>query len=177
MLSMKGPNEAVIAIIERVMAGDLLATGGAATQSPAAEGRSRVASIINKLDETQAEEALSGLAEINPDEARALKGMLFGFSDLTRLSVAGRTALLDKIPTDRLVLALRGTDTAFQQIALGSLAARAKRMVEAELTSGQNPPQREIRAAQRAIADMALAMAARGEIELDPPPPDAEAKA
>ncbi|CAN5117614.1 flagellar motor switch protein FliG [soil metagenome] len=177
MLSMKGPNEAVIGLIERAMAGDLLATGGGAVQSPAAEGRSRVASIINKLDETQAEEALSSLAELHPDEARALKGMLFSFSDLTRLSTAGRTALLDKIPTDRLVLALRGTDAAFQTIALGSLAARAKRMVEAELTSGQNPPQREVRAAQRAIADMALAMAARGEIELDPaPPPDAEAK-
>ena len=83
------------------------------------------------------------------------------------------TALLDKVPTDRLVMALRGTDPAFQQIALSSLAARAKRMVEAELTSGQNPPQREIRAAQRSISDLALAMAGRGEIDLAPAEPEA----
>jgi flagellar motor switch protein FliG len=163
MLGLQGVNNSAASALEQSLAGALLATAAAPSGS---ESRVKVANIINKLEEDQVAETMSGLAESLPEEAQALKSMLFTFSDIVRLSQQARTALLDKVPTDRLVLALRGTDPAFQQIALSSLAARAKRMVEAELTSGQNPPQREIRAAQRSISDLALAMAGRGEIDL-----------
>ncbi|MGE3829803.1 MAG: FliG C-terminal domain-containing protein [Parvibaculaceae bacterium] len=170
MLGLQGVNTSAVGALEQSLAASLLAV---ATAPSGSESRVKVANIINKLEEEQVAETMSGLTETLPEEAEALKSMLFTFSDIVRLSQQARTALLDKVPTDRLVMALRGTDPAFQQIALSSLAARAKRMVEAELTSGQNPPQREIRAAQRSISDLALAMAGRGEIDLAPAEPAA----
>jgi flagellar motor switch protein FliG len=174
MLGLQGVNSSAASALEQSLAASLLV---AAAAPSGAESRVKVANIINRLEEEQVAETMTGLAEALPEEAQALKSMLFTFSDIVRLSQQARTALLDKVPTDRLVMALRGTEPAFQQIALSSLAARAKRMVEAELTSGQNPPQREIRAAQRSISDLALAMAGRGEIDLAPAEPEAAAPA
>lgn len=172
MLGLQGANNAAVSALEQSLAASLLATAAAPS---GAESRVKVANIINRLEEEQVAETMSGLAEALPEEAQALQSMLFTFSDIVRLTQQARTTLLDKVPTDRLVMALQGTDPAFQQVALSSLAARAKRMVEAELTSGQNPPQREIRAAQRSISDLALAMAGRGEIDLAPAESAAEA--
>lgn len=166
MLSVESVCEETLYILERILTEELLS---AVTRNSGSVCRTRLASIINKLDQDKADETLESLAEARPDEAKALRGMLFNFSDISRLTVAARTMLLDKVPTDRLVAALRGTDQAFQDMALSSLTARTRRMVEAELKGGQNPPPREIRAVQRSIGDLALAMAARGEIELNPP--------
>jgi flagellar motor switch protein FliG len=65
------------------------------------------------------------------------------------------------------VLALKGTEGGFRDLILSSLASRAKRMVEAELTSGEPAPQRDVLKARRAIADLVLEMAEKGQIELN----------
>lgn len=165
MLSLTEMHAEAAALLERALAEDLLAGPVRGQQS---ESRSRVADIINRLDEAQVADTLSTLAQTRPEDADALRGMLFTFSDIVKLTKAARTLLLDKVPTDRLVVALSGTDPNLQELALSSLTARTRRMVEAELKGGQNPTQRDIRSAQRGIADLALAMAGRGEIELNP---------
>lgn len=165
MLSLADMLPEAVAVLERALAEDLLAGPVRGQQS---ESRSRVADIINRLDEAQVADTLSTLAQTRPEDADALRGMLFTFSDMVKLTKAARTLLLDKVPTDRLVVALSGTDPTLQELALSSLTARTRRMVEAELKGGQNPTQRDIRSAQRGIADLALAMAGRGEIELNP---------
>jgi len=170
MLSLSDMHPEAIALLERALGEDLLA--GPARGGQQSESRSRVADIINRLDEAQVADTLSTLAQTRPEDADALRGMLFTFSDIVKLTKAARTLLLDKVPTDRLVVALTGADPTLQEMALSSLTARTRRMVEAELKGGQNPSQRDIRSAQRSIADLALAMAGRGEIELNPPDPE-----
>lgn len=169
MLSLSDMHPKAIALLERALGEDLLAGPARGQQS---ESRSRVADIINRLDEAQVADTLSTLAQTRPEDADALRGMLFTFSDIVKLTKAARTLLLDKVPTDRLVVALTGADPTLQEMALSSLTARTRRMVEAELKGGQNPSQRDIRSAQRNIADLALAMAGRGEIELNPSNPE-----
>jgi flagellar motor switch protein FliG len=166
MLSTEPVSGSALEVLGRTLAAHLLAQPVGASGS---DSRAHLANIMNKLDQAQIEEALGNLAEVRPDEAKALKRMLFTFADLARLTPAARTILLDKVATDRLVTALRGADAGLQDLALASLSARARRMAEAELKSGQVVAQREISAAQRTISDLALAMAARGEIELEPP--------
>lgn len=169
MLSLADMHPEAIALLERALGEDLLAGPVRGQQS---ESRSRVADIINRLDEAQVADTLSTLAQTRPEDADALRGMLFTFSDIVKLTKPARTLLLDKVPTDRLVVALTGADPTLQELALSSLTARTRRMVEAELKGGQNPSQRDIRSAQRSIADLALAMAGRGEIELNPSDPE-----
>ena len=106
------------------------------------------------------------LAETRPKSAEILKGLLFTFDDIIKLTPRNRTALFDKVPTDKAVLALKGTEASFRETILQSLATRVRRMVEQELASGQPATQREVTEARRTITDLALEMAGRGEIEI-----------
>lgn len=131
-----------------------------------ADGHARIAEIINKLDRSQMDEVLTSLASTRPKEAESLKGLLFTFDDIAKLAPRARTSLLDKVPSDRVVMALRGTATEFRELILSSLSSRVRKMIEQELNSGQPVPQREVTEARRVVTDMALDMASRGEIEI-----------
>ena len=114
------------------------------------------------------EDALQSLTAARPKAAEVLKGLLFTFDDVVNLTPRARQAIFDQIPVDRVVIALKGTDQAFRELVLSSLALRTRRMVEHELGAGEPSPQREVLEARRAITDLALEMAGRGEIELTP---------
>ena len=126
-----------------------------------------IADILNRLDKAQTEEMLKSLAEVRPDEAKAIKAMLFTFEDVATLPQQARTLVFDQVPIERLVMALKGTDAAFQATILSSLASRSRRMVEAELQGGGTPSQRELAEARRAIVATVLKMIAKGDIQTE----------
>jgi flagellar motor switch protein FliG len=153
------------------------AVGNALKQTPKGaadvEGRSRLAGILNGLDAPEAEDAMRALEQASPKEAAIVKGMLFSFNDLPRLSERARALLFDRASIDIVVMALRGTDTDFRNTVLSSMPSRGRRLVEGELSSGADAPSRDIAKARKAIADIVLGMASRNEIELGSPPAEA----
>jgi flagellar motor switch protein FliG len=163
MLGIKAVADDVMRVVERVVYEDLTASA----TSGAGDAHLGVADILNKLEKTQTDDALKTLLEQRPSDAKALKSMLFSFEDLVRLDPKARTTLFDQVPIERLVLALKGTEAEFQGVILSSLASRSKRMVEAELQAGSAASPREVAEARRAIVDIVLKMAAKGEIVLD----------
>jgi flagellar motor switch protein FliG len=96
-----------LALIEDAVRDALL--GGAAA-ARGEDNRARIADIINNLDASDAEDVMRSLAAAKPQDARIVRTMLFSFIDLTRLSQRARALLFDKLTTDVIVLALRGTD-------------------------------------------------------------------
>jgi flagellar motor switch protein FliG len=94
--------------------------------------------------------------------------MLFTFDDIVNLTPKARMQIFDQVPTDRVVTALKGTEASFRELILSSLASRTRRLVDHELATGVPANHREILEARRAITDLALEMAGRGEIELNP---------
>jgi flagellar motor switch protein FliG len=168
MLAIKGVSNDALGVLERSLSEDLVASAKPTSHMG-------IADILNRLEKPQTEAVLKSLAEVRPDDAKALKGLLFTFEDLITLPQAARTTILDQVPIDRLVLALKGTESAFQAAILSSLTSRSKRMVEAELQGGAAAPPREIAEARRGIVDTVLKMAAKGTIELRPPDDDVDA--
>lgn len=162
MLAMKRVGREALQVIELSLQEDL-------ASSASSMSHTGIADILNRLEKTQSDAVLSSLAEIRPADVKALKNLLFTFEEIATLSQAARTAVLDQVPIERLVLALRGAETTFQGVMLSALTARSRRMVEAELQSGATPPPREIADARRAILDVVMKMAAKGEIEIRPP--------
>ena len=140
------------------------------------EGRQRVAGLLNKLDREVSAGIFEGLSATRPEEARRLRKMIFSFEDIGNLSQPARLALFDKLQTEQVIAALKGMPAPFKETALSSLGARARRMVEAELANDNGQVTKEGEAARRTIADMVLAMAARGELEL-PESGDTDAQA
>jgi flagellar motor switch protein FliG len=136
-----------------------------------AEGRSRLAGIINGLDPEEAEDAMRALEQARPKDAAIVKTMLFSFTDLPRLSERARALLFDRASIGIVVMALRGTDADFRDTVLSSMPSRGRRLVEGELNSGAFAPPQEVAKARKAIAEIVLGMASRNEIELGAPPP------
>jgi flagellar motor switch protein FliG len=150
-------------ILQECMQHDLLAKSDAGAEEA---GRSRVASIMNKLDREHSEAILESLMASRPEDARKLRSMIFSFEDVAKLEQVHRLALFDKVATEQVIPALRGTTAEFKELVLSSMGARARRMVESELQNDNGQVSKEGQAARRAIADLAIAMAGRGEIAL-----------
>jgi flagellar motor switch protein FliG len=165
MLSLKAVVDESMSIIEKTMHEDFMINFA---RNLASDTYPRMADIINKMERTQMEESLQNLTESRPKSAEILKGMLFTFDDIVNLASKARTLIFDQVATERVVTALKGSDASFRELILSSLASRTRRLVEHELSSGIPANQREILDARRAITDLALEMAGRGEIELNP---------
>jgi len=164
MLSPRPVMDPMMRLLERTMHEDLLLN---VARNTGGDTHSKIADIINKMEREQIDEVLNALAEDRPKDAETLRGLLFTFEDIAKLSAKARTAVFDKAPADRVVLALKGTDASFREMILSSMGARARRMVEAELNGGGPAQQRDVLKARRAIADMVLEMAERNEIEIN----------
>lgn len=162
MLAVKDVDSEAMQAIESALAEDLLKEEGQTKHGS-------IADILNRLDKQQSEEVLRGLAEMRPEDAKVLKSMMFSFDDLITLTQQARTLVLDQVPMEALTMALRGTDQQFQTTILASLAARSRRMVEAELASGQPGPPLEVQAARRTIVETVLRMSQRGDIQIRQP--------
>lgn len=165
LLALSPVADAALRVIETRINTDLILDPPA----PAGAGTSRIADIINKMAPDQAEDLMKALEADRPEDAEALRAKLFSFDDLITLPAKTRQALFEKVSTDRIVVALSGTDADFRTNILSSLTARARRLVENELNSAGDGNPKEIASARRAIADTLLAMAARGEVELRDP--------
>ncbi len=163
LLKIQPVGKDVESIVERAIDRDLLSKGDAGLET---EGRNRLAAMLNRLERDQSAEILAGVAAWRPDEASKLQRMIFSFEDVGKLSQAARLTLFDKLQTDQVIAALRGTDAVVKETVLSSLGARARRMVEAELASDNGTKTKEGDAARSAIAATVLALAQRGELEM-----------
>ena len=136
-----------------------------------------MATLLNKMEKEQVEVILDGLKAVRPLEAAALRRMLFSFDDILKLEQKYRLILFDKVQTEQVMLALRGTEGELKETILASLGARARRMIEAELNGAETDVTKEVGAARRSIAETALKLAANGEISIGEPESDETAKA
>ncbi len=133
---------------------------------PAGAATAKIANIINKMAPEHVEDVLKALQAERPEDAEALRAKLFSFDDLVTLPPKSRQALFEKVPSDRIVVALSSANAEFRANVLSSLTARARRLVENELAGAGDLPAKEVAAARRAIVDTLLAMAERGDVEL-----------
>lgn len=154
----------ILAVVEHRIDIDILNATSSGTSD---RHVSHLADMLNLLDREQSASILDTLAGQQPEEdVRKLRSLVLSFEDLENLSVAARTALLDRFQTAQIATALRGMPDAFTDLMLTSLGARARRTVEAELQQGTPLTAGDIQTARREMTTAALGMARRGEIEL-----------
>ncbi len=168
MLGIKVVAPDQLEILESTLREDLISL-----QAPSGGAYTGIADILNRLDKAQFDLALKHLREARPADVEAMRGMLFTFDDLASLPPRTLGAILNQVPPERLVLALREMDFAFQDAILSGLPARARRMVEMELQTESDASAREITDARRAMVETVLKLIAERRIEL----PIAEAQA
>ncbi len=174
MLKMQSATPRASQIVQSCLRSDLLAKADNRLEKA---GRQLVASFMNKMDRAQAGEILETLAQERPDDAKALKKMLFQFEDMAKLDHKARLIIFDKVAVEQVIVALRGTQLLFRELVLSALGARARRMVEAELKDDKGEITKDVLAARRAIADYILGLVAAGDVvfqnDEEPPKPAA----
>ena len=148
--------------MENKLRDDLLSGG---PRDAGSNTQGRVADILNRMEPEQAEDVLSSIAEAKPVDVAAVRSKMFSFNDVVTLPQKSKSVLFDRVSTEQITMALRGTDTAFRDTVLSALGARARRLIENEL-NGDGGSAKEIAAARRAISTTVLQLVALGEIEL-----------
>ncbi len=128
--------------------------------------RQAVANIINRMDADQREDLLTQLSESLPAEVTKLKSLLFSFEDIPKLDETSRKLLFDLVPSDLIIPAVQGCDADFVEMILSTLGARARRMVEAELSTSREVPEDATKQARVSIASTALSLAQDEKITL-----------
>ncbi len=164
MLSMKPIVDETMKNIEKTLHDDFMANF---SKNAGSDTHAKIADIINKMERDHMEDVLSNLSSVRPKSAEILRGLLFTFDDIVKLTPKDRTTLFDQVPPDRVVLALKGTNDEFRKVVLSALSSRVRRMIEHELNSKEPSAHRDIAEARRTITDLALEMAGRGEIVIN----------
>ena len=162
LLSIGPVADAALRVIEMRLKQDLIINPPA----PPDAATKRIASIINKMAPEHANDVMDSMRIDRPVEAAALAQNLFAFDDLIKLPTKTRQVLFEAVPSERMVLALVDATIEFRDNVLSALTARARRLVENELSSATGVASKDIAAAKRAIVDLLLAMADRGDVEL-----------
>ena len=164
MTSLKPVTAAALRVLESGMHDALLTT---LERNTASDAYLRMADILNRMEPEQTDEILSAIEEGRPDVAKSLRRLLFRFEDLAKLTPKARATVFDQIPADKVVLALREVEGELLEMVLSSIASRTRRMVEHELQSAGEVDPRAVNDARRQIADRAMALISKGEIDLN----------
>ncbi len=166
MLDAKPLDAAAEGMVEERLRESFVAASGAGERQ---ERRAALAEIVNRLEKTKTDALLASIEEEEPEEASAIRSLLFAFEDLPNVPKKARLVLFDSVPTETVTTALRGAPPELAEAVTSALAARARRMVEAELAQAAEVPAKDVAAARRTIASLALRLASEGRIALSAP--------
>lgn len=164
MLAMTTVQPAAKQLVENQLRIRLTADG---RSKDASTGQAKVASLLNELDKSVLDEIVSDLEATGIEGVEEVKARLFTFDDIVLLDIKSRITLFDGISAEAVTLALRDAPAELVEAVLSSLGARARRMIEAELSvpSDAATPA-EVAAARKRISGMAISLAANGVIDL-----------
>ncbi len=170
LLVLKPPSDTALRIVAERLREELFGEVVVEEGGGEVDKHAHLASILNKLERDQIEEILSTIEASDPSDAARVKSFVFTFEDIAGMEAEDRARLMDEVPADRVVMALRDADQALSDLILQVLSPRSRRIVEAELATETRVPAKAIGEARRWIAVLALSMADRALIKLRPAP-------
>ncbi|MEX3007013.1 flagellar motor switch protein FliG [Hoeflea sp. TYP-13] len=131
------------------------------------EATSRVADMINEMEKPVVDALLGELEAISSSDAAKVKPMVFLFDDILTMPQRSRITLFNDISSDTITLSLRKSDADIKEAVLGSIGARQRRMIEADLAEDMpSVTDRDIAVARRSITQEAIRFASLGQIKL-----------
>ncbi|MFY9643022.1 MAG: FliG C-terminal domain-containing protein [Rhodomicrobium sp.] len=163
MLTNRLVTQHALRLLEQVLRDELLLK---VARTSGQDAHARIAKIINKLDRRDMEEVLGSLHASRPKAAQIVRSLLFTFDDIARLPVKTRTALMENIQDELLILALNGAEQAFKDLILSSVPSRTRRVIEQELALAAPLSAKDVERARREVSNIALQLAEQGAIDL-----------
>ncbi|WP_456318800.1 flagellar motor switch protein FliG [Belnapia arida] len=163
MLRMETVQKEALEGVERTLKMEFMSNLARAARRDAHE---MMAEIFNNLDRQAEARILGALEERNRDSAERIRGLMFTFEDLQRVSGSGLQALLRGVEKDKLALALKGASENLRELFMKNLTERAAKLLRDDIAALGPVRLRDVDEAQAAIVAVAKDMAAQGTITL-----------
>ncbi len=131
------------------------------------DGVSKSAALVRRMDRDVGEQLLGSLADEDADLATEIRRAMYTFEDLSLLDGKSLRALLESVPSDKLVLALKTASDKLREHIFSSMSKRAADRLKEDLEILGGVKLADVEAAQREIVEQALMLAAEGVISLE----------
>lgn len=124
------------------------------------------ANIINFLDGSASNMIMEEIGVADESLATRIQDMMFVFNDLLDVDDRGIQELLRGVPSDRLLLALKGADDRIKEKVFKNMSQRAAEMLRDDLSARGPVKLSDVEAAQKEIVTVARRLAEAGTISL-----------
>jgi len=148
-------------IMEKQFAGN---AGGGKTS--VLGGAKTAANIMNFLETNQESSVIDHIRKMDEGLSTKIQDLMFVFSNLIDIDDRGMQELLRAVPSDRLVLAMKGADPELKEKIFKNMSQRAAEMMKEDLESRGPVRLSDVEAAQKEILAIARRMAESGTLAL-----------
>jgi flagellar motor switch protein FliG len=148
-------------IMEKQFAGN---AGGGKTS--VLGGPKTAANIMNFMETSQESTVIDHIRKMDEQLSTKIQDLMFVFSNLIDIDDRGMQELLRAVPSDRLVLALKGADPDLREKIFKNMSQRAAEMMKEDLESRGPVRLSDVEAAQKEILAIARRMAESGTLAL-----------
>jgi flagellar motor switch protein FliG len=138
-------------------------TGG---KRSAIGGAKVAADIVNGLNPTDEAPLMEEISKSDEALATRIQDLIFVFENLLELDDRGMQELLRQVPSDKLLIALKGTDETMKAKIFKNMSQRAAEMLKDDLEAKGPVKLSEVEAAQKEILAVARKLAEAGTISL-----------
>jgi flagellar motor switch protein FliG len=135
-------------------------------QSSAMGGVKSVANIFNTMERSLSDSLMARLGKANPRVAERVQELMFAFEDLRKVPNRDFQRILREVPSDRLILALKGADPSIIDKVTGNMSTRAAEIFLDDLQTLGPVRVSDVEAAQREIINTVKQLADSGQIVL-----------
>ncbi len=136
------------------------------SQSSRIGGLKAAADIINFLDTPVETELLESIDAEDSGMSEKIRDQLFVFENLVSVDDRGMQRLLRDVPSDSLLIALKGADETVREKIFNNMSKRAAEMLREDLETKGPVRLTEVEAAQKSILAVANRLAESGDIVL-----------
>jgi flagellar motor switch protein FliG len=127
-------------------------------------GVSRLAEILNHLNEVSGELILNQIEESNPELAAQIKQKMFVFEDLVLVDDRGLQKMLRRIESKDLAVALKGASDQAKQKIFRNMSIRAAEMLKEEMDTSGAVRMKEVEDARQNITRIIQDMERKGDL-------------
>jgi flagellar motor switch protein FliG len=153
-------------IVKKVLRSTFDKANSVRFSQPIVDRTAQLVAVLRSMPKDTRLEILNKLRDQFPDLANDIRSKMFEFEDLLRLDNRSVQAVLAKLASDRLVMALtKSADNILQKV-LSNMSKRARETMEEEISFNSRATDKDIEAARTEIAQLLAQMDETGEISL-----------
>ncbi|GAB6039996.1 flagellar motor switch protein FliG [Endothiovibrio diazotrophicus] len=141
-------------------------SGGANAQASSVGGVKKAADILNFVEGSIEAEIMSSVKDVDADLGQQIADLMFVFDNLADVDDRGIQMILREVPSETLLLALKGADEPVKEKIFKNMSKRASEMLRDDLEAKGPVRLSEVEQAQKEVLAIARRMADAGEISL-----------